>query len=725
MKRYFFAAALLFMGSLLFVQGREKVPVYKDSTKSVEERVEDLLGRMNNHEKVMQLVQYVLGRNDNANNVADPLDNIPAETGSVIYMLTSPEQRNSMQKKAVEESRLGIPMMFAFDAIHGFRTIYPISLAQACSWDPDLVREAAGVSAREAWLAGIDWTFSPMIDVAHDGRWGRVSEGYGEDPYTNGVFGISALRGYQENKVASCLKHYVGYGASEAGRDYVYSEISRQTLWDTYMPPYRMCVPEAASVMSSFNCISGVPGSANKYTLTTVLRDKFKFRGPVVSDWGAIQQLRAQGYASSLKEAAELAFNAGVDIDMMNGCYDKYLEELVNEGKVSQNDLDDAVRRVLKMKFEYGLFEHPYTPVTTEQERFLRPESLEVVERLAEETMVLLKNEGSILPLDNNKRIALVGPMVKDQYNLLGAWAGHGEAKDVTTIYDAMCKEYGADAILYAKGCDFDGDDESMIEEAVAAAKSADVVVLCLGEKQRWSGENASRSTIALPAIQEKLAQAVKAAGKPMVLVLNNGRPLELCRLEPISDAILEAWQPGVSGGTPIAKVLSGEVNPSGKLSITFPYSTGQIPIYYNRRQSARLNQGFYQDIPSDPLYEFGHGLSYTTFEYSDIKASSDVITADSKVTLEVTVTNTGDRDGVETVHWFLRQPVNTSIARPVKELKHFERQMIRRGESCTYKFEIGKDDLAFVNSEGDYFLADHPEYCIMVKDKTIKLTLK
>ena len=708
-----------------------RTPVYKDATRPVEERIADLLSKMTLEEKVMQLNQYTLGRNNNANNVADPIANIPAEIGSLIYFDSSPELRNRLQKKAMEQSRLGIPVLFGYDVIHGFRTTYPISLAQACSWNPALVKEAAEVAAQEARMAGVEWTFSPMIDVARDGRWGRVSEGYGEDPYANAVFGVAAVEGYQGNDIAdgrrvvACLKHFVGYGASEAGRDYVFTEISGQTLWDTYMPPYEAGIKAgAATVMSCFNDISGTPGTANHYILTEILKERWGHDGFVVSDWAAIEQLRSQGVAADRKEAAEKAFNAGVEMDMMNRCYDAHLADLVREGKVSQEQLDDAVRRVLRMKFRLGLFEKPYTPESTEKERFLLPASLRMAEKLAEESMVLLKNEENTLPLKRVSRIAVIGPMAQNQLHLLGAWSAHGKAEDVVSIYTGLENEYkGKAELIYAQGCDFDGEDRSGFDAAVAAARKADVVLLCLGEKKNWSGENASRSTIALPSIQEQLASELEKTGKPVVLILSSGRPLELCRLEPLSNAIVQMWQPGIRGGDPLAGILSGRINPSGKLAMTFPYSTGQIPIYYNRRQSGRTHQGKYQDIPSTPLYEFGHGLSYTTFEYGDLQPSATTFRRGEKVSVTVSVANTGKVDGAETVLWYISDPV-CRISRPVKELKHFEKQSIRSGEAYTFKFEIDPEkDLSYIDCNGKRFL-ESGDYFILVKDKKVKLTL-
>ena len=710
---------------------KKSIPLYKDAKAPIEKRIDDLISRMTLEEKVLQLNQYTLGRNNNVNNVGEEVKKVPSEIGSLIYFDINPELRNSMQKKAMEESRLGIPIIFGYDAIHGFRTIYPISLGQACSWNPGLVEQACAVSAQEARMSGVDWTFSPMIDVARDPRWGRVAEGYGEDPYTNGVFAAASVRGYQgddmsaENRMAACLKHYVGYGASEAGRDYVYTEISAQTLWDTYLLPYEMGVKAgAATLMSSFNDISGVPGSANPYIMTKILKKRWKHDGFIVSDWGAVEQLKNQGLAATKKDAARYAFNAGLEMDMMSHAYDRHLKELVEEGKVTMAQVDESVRRVLRVKFRLGLFERPYTPVTNEKDRFFRPQSMAVAAQLAAESMVLLKNDNQILPLTNKKKIAVVGPMAKNGWDLLGSWCGHGKDTDVEMLYDGLTAEFGGDAELrYAMGCKPQGNDRSGFAGALDVARWSDVVIVCLGEMLTWSGENASRSTIALPQIQEELVKELKKAGKPVVLVLVNGRPLELNRLEPVSDAILEIWQPGVNGALPMAGILSGRINPSGKLAMTFPYSTGQIPIYYNRRKSGRGHQGFYKDITSDPLYPFGHGLSYTEFKYGTVTPSATKVKRGDKLSAEVTVTNTGSRDGAETVHWFISDPY-CSITRPVKELKHFEKQLIKAGETNTFRFDIDLErDFGFVNEDGKRFL-EAGEYHILVQGQTVKIEL-
>ena len=710
---------------------KKSIPLYKDAKAPIEKRIDDLISRMTLEEKVLQLNQYTLGRNNNVNNVGEEVKKVPSEIGSLIYFDINPELRNSMQKKAMEESRLGIPIIFGYDAIHGFRTIYPISLGQACSWNPELVEQACAVSAQEARMSGVDWTFSPMIDVARDPRWGRVAEGYGEDPYTNGVFAAASVRGYQgddmsaENRMAACLKHYVGYGASEAGRDYVYTEISAQTLWDTYLLPYEMGVQAgAATLMSSFNDISGVPGSANPYIMTEILKKRWKHDGFIVSDWGAVEQLKNQGLAATKKDAAWYAFNAGLEMDMMSHAYDRHLKELVEEGKVTMAQVDESVRRVLRVKFRLGLFERPYTPVTNEKDRFFRPQSMAVAAQLAAESMVLLKNDNQILPLTNKKRIAVVGPMAKNGWDLLGSWCGHGKDTDVEMLYDGLTAEFGGDAELrYAMGCKPQGNDRSGFAGALDVARWSDVVIVCLGEMLTWSGENASRSTIALPQIQEELVKELKEAGKPIILVLSNGRPLELNRMEPLCNAILEIWQPGINGARSMAGILSGRINPSGKLAMTFPYSTGQIPIYYNRRKSGRGHQGFYKDITSDPLYPFGHGLSYTEFKYGTVTPSATKVKRGDKLSAEVTVTNTGARDGAETVHWFISDPY-CSITRPVKELKHFEKQFIKAGETKTFRFDIDLErDFGFVNEDGKRFL-EAGEYHILVQGQTVKIEL-
>ena len=708
----------------------EKSPIYKDASADIEARVNDLVNRMTLDEKILQLNQYVLGVNTVENNFGEMVKDIPVEIGSLIYFNDHAEVRNAMQKKAMEESRLGIPILFGHDVIHGYRTTYPIPLALACSWNPELVRQASEVAAQEAYDCGVNWTFSPMVDVSRDPRWGRVMECFGEDPYTNAVFCEAVVKGYQgddmseKNRIAACLKHYVGYGASEAGLDYVPTEISDQTLWDTYLPPFEAGVKAgAATLMSAFHTISGIPASANHYILTEVLKEKWQHDGFVVSDWGAVEQLRYQGMAEDEKEAAMLAFNAGIEMDMADRMYHKYLKKLLDEGKVDMKLVDESVRRVLRVKFRLGLFEHPYVEEKPESEIYLLPKSLEIAEKSAAESMVLLKNEASILPLENVGTIAVIGPVASDSTQHLGNWGARARAEDVVGIVQGMCEEYaGKSKILTAKGCDFEGNDKSGFAEAVRVAKASDVVVVCLGHKGSWSGENQSRSTIEIPQIQEELLSAVEATGKPVVVLVTTGRPVELPRIEKKADAILQTWHSGVRAGKAIAGLLSGRYNPSGKLAMTFPYSTGQIPVYYNRRHRARTgDQGLYKDITSEPMYPFAHGLSYSTFEYGKLTVSADKLKEGETISAEVTVKNTSQRDGLETVHWFVKDPYS-HITRPVKELKYFEKKLIKAGESVTFRFEINPlCDLGFVNREGKKYL-DKGEYRIMVGDQSVSI---
>ena len=703
---------------------------YKDASAPEEFRVEDLLSRMTLKEKALQLSQYTIGRNDNVNNIGEAVLSIPAEIGSLIYFDTDPALRNAMQKRAVEESRLGIPILFGYDDIHGFKTLYQISLGQACSWNPSLVEKMCAHSAREARRSGVDWTFSPMIDVARDPRWGRVAEGYGEDPYLNGVYGAASVRGYQGagldsfDAVAACLKHYVGYGASEAGRDYVYTEISRPTLWNTYLYPYKMSLDAGAvSLMSSFNDISGVPGSANRYTLTDVLRGEWGFDGLVVSDWDAVKQLINQGYSATLREASAAALEAGVDIDMMSHGYDTYLEELVNSGELPLAVVDEAVRRVLRVKFRLGLFEHPYTPESDPSERFFLPEAMADASALAEESMVLLKNNG-VLPLTSVSKIAVVGPLADNGTDIMGSWNGHTKASEVETFLSGIRREFSGATVRYAPGCDVDALDASGFADALSLASWADVIICCLGEKRNWSGENTSRSSISLPSGQEELLRQLKATGKPVVVTLSNGRPLELTRIEPLADAVLETWQPGCNGAGALAGILSGRICPSGKLAITFPYAAGQIPIYYDRHKSGRRGtQGIYKDITSNPLYPFGHGLSYTTFSYGEPHVVGSA-SLDAPFTVEVSVTNTGSVDGKEAVLWYVSDPYCSVVTRPVKELKIFEKRLIKAGATEVFRFEVDPSrDLGYMDGDGKYFL-ENGEFHIMAGDRDLKLVL-
>lgn len=730
MKRFFFYFLLLLLPS--FVSAQTSLPVYKNKNASIEKRIDDLLKRMTLEEKVLQMNQWTYGKNANANNIEASMKAVRPEIGSLIYRSINPVYKNQIQRKAIEQSRLGIPILMGFDVIHGYRTIFPIPLAQACSWNTDLVKDACTVAAKESKLSGVDWTFSPMVDVARDARWGRVAEGYGEDTYANTMFAVASIQGYQGKNladsfsIAACIKHYIGYSLSEGGRDYRYADVSAQTMWETFMPPYEAGVKAgAATLMSSFNDISGIPASANPYTLTEILKKRWKHDGFVVSDWGSVENLIPQGFARDKKEAAYMSFMAGVEMDMVDNLYVENLQQLVLEKKIPMSKIDDAVKRILRIKFRLGLFEQPYVIELPEQERYYEPKSMAIAAQLAAESMVLLKNNQQTLPLNKSiKNIALIGPMVKDSLNIMGSWEGQGVAEAVETIYEGFEKEFNGKASLhYAKGCSFDGTDESRFEEAVNVAMQSDVIIVCIGEMKKWSGENASRSTIALPIIQERLVTALKKTGKPVILVLSNGRPLELGNLENLSDAILEIWQPGTAGGGAVAGMVSGRLNPSGKLAITFPLTTGQIPTYYNMRQSARPKLGGYQDIATEPKYPFGYGLSYTSFGYGAVKLSATRFSKNQKITATVEITNSGAVDGKETVLWFIADPV-ASITRPMKELKFFEKKELKAGEKKTFTFEMDPmRDLSFPDANGMRRL-ESGDYYLIVNDQKIKFEL-
>jgi beta-glucosidase len=730
MKIFFFYFGLLTFPYLLTAQ--RKIVPYKDKNLPIEKRINDLLQRMTLEEKILQTNQWTYGKNANPNNIEASKNAVRPEIGSLIYRSINPVYRNDIMRKAMEQSRLGIPILMGFDVIHGYRTVYPIPLAQACSWNTDLVTQACAVAAKESRLSGVDWTFSPMVDVARDARWGRVAEGYGEDPYVNAVFAVASVNGYQGKKlsdsfsIAACLKHYIGYSLSEGGRDYRYADVSAQTMWETFMPPYEAGVKAgAATLMSAFNDISGIPASANKYTLTEILKQRWKHDGFVVSDWGSVENLIPQGFAKDRKDAALKSFMSGVEMDMVDNVYVENLPQLVKENKIPLSKIDEAVRRILRLKFRLGLFDQPYVVELPEKDRYYQPASMAIAEKLAEESMVLLKNNNQTLPLSNTvKQIALIGPMVKDSVNLMGSWEGQGIASSVQTLYEGFEKEFADKAVLnYARGCDFEGVNESGFDEAVAAAAKSDVVIVCIGEMKKWSGENATRSTIALPAIQEHLVRALKKTGKPIILVLSNGRPIEIGNLDNLSDAILEIWQPGIAAGSPVAGLISGRLNPSGKLAITFPLTAGQIPTYYNMRQSARPKLGGYQDIATEPKYWFGHGLSYTNFFYGTVSLSDTVIKKNKRITASVEITNTGSRDGKETALWFIADPV-ASITRPMKELKYFEKLELKAGEKKVIKFEIDPlRDLSFPDANGIRRL-EAGDFYLMINNQKIKFEL-
>jgi beta-glucosidase len=687
-------------------------PFYRDAQRPVEERVADLLGRMSLEEKIDQLHQGNAG-NANPNNLSARAAEFRPTFGSYIIGGPSPlEVRNALQRRAISESRLGIPALFGADVIHGWRLILPIPLAQACSWDPALIERGAALAAREAHAHGVDWTFAPMVDHCVDPRWGRIAETFGESPYASAVFAAASVRGYQgprlgeNDSIAACLKHYVGYGASEGGRDYSPTEVPDQMLWEKHLPAFEAGVRAGArTVMSAFNDLNGIPTSANRHTLTDILRTRWRFGGFVVSDWNAVLQLTNQGLAADQAEAAEKAINAGVDLDMADGLYSKYLPGLVDARRVSLATVDEAVRRVLRVKFELGLFERPLISAPKRPEFPAHPADASLAEELAANSIVVLKNNG-VLPL-TAQRIALIGPLCEHRAALLGSWLQQGRPDETTTIAEALRARLTSSTTLRVqRGCGIDNHEPPHFETAVAAARESDLVLLCLGEEPWMSGENASRSTLRLSGQQEALAHALAAVGKPIILVLVSGRPLELHSIEPHVQGIVAAWQGGTYAADALADILLGRRNPSGRLAVTWPRTTGQIPLSHDQRPRARVgDEGAYKDIATTPLYEFGHGLSYTTFRYGALKLNRTQVETTGQISAEIAVTNTGERDGAETVLWFIRDPA-ASITRPVRELKHFEKAFIAAGQTHVFRFAIDPmRDLSFPDSTGQRIL--------------------
>lgn len=710
----------------------DSLPPYRNPAIPLEDRVSDLLGRMTLAEKADQLHQSGIG-DTNPNNLAARADEFRPTYGS--YIIGGPPDtilatRNALQRRAVEESRLGIPALFGCDVIHGYRALTPIPLAQACAWDPELVRKGCAMAAAEARAHGVDWTFAPMVDHCIDPRWGRIAETFGESPYASAVFSAASVRGFQGDHpgspgtIAACLKHYVGYGASEGGRDYAYTEISPQALWEMHLPSFEAGVRAGAlSVMSAFNDLNGVPASANAWTLTTILRERWGFRGLVVSDWNSVLQLINQGHAANGTEAAALALNAGVDLDMADGLYRQHLPELLSSGRVSAATVDEAVRRVLRVKFALGLFEHPYAETTPLTGAAPNADQLALAEEMAARSLVLLKNDG-LLPLAGTaRRIAIVGALADLGGPLLGCWAQQGDWRETPSIATALRERLPAGTqVRVEPGCSIQGAPNDSLEPALAAAREADVVVMCVGEEGWMSGENASRSTLRLAGRQEELARAVAALGKPVVLVIVSGRPLDLGGFGERCGAILAAWSGGSRAAAAIADTLLGRRNPSGKLAVTWPRSAGQVPLYHNMRPRARTgDEGAYRDVPVTPLYEFGHGLSYSTFSYSPIRLDRAEVGPAGRVAAEVTVTNTGQREGRETVLWFIRDPA-ARVTRPLRDLKFFDQAVIAPGASHVFRWVIEPQrDFSYPDAEGRRLL-DAGEIILMAGDQSARL---
>lgn len=690
----------------------------------VEDRISGLLARMTLEEKFGQLQQ--LDGHADGRYREEHLE--LARTGQLASTLNvrGARQVNALQRAAVEGSRLQIPLLFAFDVIHGYRTIFPIPLGETASWDPEAVERAASIAAAEAKAAGLHWTFAPMVDVARDARWGRIAEGAGEDPYLGAVMARARVRGFQgddfslPDRVMACAKHWVAYGAAEAGRDYNTTDMSKHTLRSVYFPPFKAAVDAGvATFMSAFNDLNGVPTSGKGFTLTDVLRREWQFDGFVVSDYQSVVEMINHGVAADEADAAHQALDAGVDMEMVSRSYATDGPRLVKEGRLPIEVVDEAVRRVLRVKFRAGLFDQPYADEAREKATIMRPEYRAEARRIAARSMVLLKNDRGVLPLSPSiARLAVIGPLADDRLNMMGNWTGDGRAGDVVTVLEGIRAAVSAGThVTHAKGTDLDvkmmmsdaaqGDPatKASIDEAVGLARSADAVVLVIGETGAMSGEAASRTSLDLPGHQLELAQAIVELGKPAAVVLMNGRPLSVNWLAEHAPAILEAWFPGTEAGHAVADVLFGTVNPGGKLPVTFPRNVGQVPIYYNYKMTGRPPSetdkytSKYLDTPWTPLYPFGHGLSYTEFRLSDLRLSAGMIAPDGTVTVSVNVENVGTREGDEVVQLYVSDVVR-SVSPPVQELKGFERVTLPPGRHTRVQFTLTSEHLGFYNRE-------------------------
>ncbi len=627
---------------------------------------------------------------------------------------------NHWQRLAVEESRLGIPLLIGNDVIHGYRTIFPIPLAESCSWDTALVEETARVAAEQASADGVNWIFAPMVDVARDARWGRIAEGSGEDPWLGAELAAARIRGFQNaelesgRSIVACPKHFAAYGATIDGKDYNTVDISERTLRDIYLPPFKAAFDAGAgTVMSSFNEIAGVPASANHQLLTEILRDEWGFNGVVVSDWNAIGELIPHGVAADLKEAARLAALSGTDMDMVAEAFHRHLVDLVLEGHVPESVIDESVRRILRLKFQLGLFEHPYTEESLAEQTFLREDYRQTALEMARKSMVLLKNEAQTLPLRPDlKRVALIGPLADDHHHILGCWHRIGRDEDTESVLEGLQSVVSAETeIIHVPGCDLEGlersDFAAGFAAAIAAAKSADAVIMVLGEGEHMSGEAHSRAYLDLPGHQQALLEAVTATGRPVIVVLMSGRPLVIPWMAENVQAILAAWHGGIRTGQAVADILFGVTNPGGRLTTSWPRTMGQIPIYYSHKNSGRPISGegafqfdvmhytTYIDEENSPLYPFGYGLSYTTFEYSNLVVETPLVGIAEKVVVSVDVTNTGQRTGDEVAQLYVRDLVG-SVTRPIKELKAFEKFALEPGERKTIRFEVPVQRLGF-----------------------------
>ncbi len=717
LKSVFLVVGLVMCGALSsFGKGNKKTTPWEKEAK-MEAFVNSLLKKMTLEEKLGQLTLFssswdITGPITNNNYVEDVMK---GKVGA-IFNAYSADFTYRLQKENMENTRLGIPLLFGYDVIHGHWTTFPIPLAESCSWDLDWIEKSARIAAIEATSEGLHWTFAPMVDIARDPRWGRIAEGAGEDVFLGCEIAKARVQGFQgddlslDNTMLACAKHYAAYGVAQAGRDYHTVDVSNRELWNTYMPPFKAALNAGvATFMTSFNELDGTPCTGNDYLLDDVLRKQWGFDGFVVTDYTSIMEMTEHGNVKDEKEAGEVAINAGVDMDMQSGIFNDYLPQSVKEGKVLESRINTAVIQILKMKYRLGLFEDPYrySDVKRAKKTLMKPEFIKASRELAKRSIVLLKNDNQILPLKKDiKKLALIGPYVKNRRDLVGTWSGAGKWEKAVTVLEGIEKAVSKKTeILYAEGSKLFGEDKSGFAEAVATANQADAVVLLVGEPHDWSGEAASRTELELPGVQPELVQAIVETGKPVIMVMMNGRPLTIDWEAANVPAIVEAWHLGVQAGPAIADVLFGDYNPSAKLTVTFPRSVGQIPIYYNMKHTGRPmnpDQKFtskYLDSPNTPLYPFGFGLSYTTFEYSDIKLDTREMGVNDYITAKINVKNTGNFDGEEIVQLYIQDLVG-SVTRPVKELKHFKKVFIAKGESVDLEFKISADDLAFYRKD-------------------------
>ena len=727
MKKFFFLLCFAAGFSALSAQKPVSVlPLYKNTKTDINLRINDLLKRMSIEEKAGQLNQL------NGGVFTGPALNDPGQKGKVQMVrdgkvgsflnVTGAKETRNIQEVAVKESRLGIPILFAFDVIHGYKTIFPIPLAEACSWDLPQIMKNASVSARESAAAGLHWTFAPMVDISTDPRWGRVMEGAGEDTYYGALVADARVKGLQGNlddalHIMACVKHFAAYGAVEAGREYNHVDVSRVALWNKYLPTYHAAVKAgAATVMNSFNVVDGVPASANSFLLKDVLQKKWGFKGFVVSDWGSFGELISHGYAANEKEAALQAMNAGSMMDMESKVTIQYLPELVKEGKVSLKEVDDAVRKVLYYKFKLGLFEDPYkfSDESREAATLFTPENRAEALKAARSSIVLLKNESRVLPLKKSaQKVALVGLYANSKEDMFDFWIGNGVAKDAVSISEGLKAKLGASAVDYTAGYSADNTtSEALIEEAVKSAVNADVIVATVGLSGKLAGEERSLANINIPEGQIQLLKALKKTGKPLVILVNSGRPMVLTPLQDLGNAIVQCWILGTETGNAVADVLAGDYNPSGKTVMSFPYAVGQIPVYYNHfntnRPAPETGDGAwksrYRDIPNEPLYPFGYGLSYSTFQYGGLQLGAQQLSKNESLKVSVTVKNTSSIDGEEVAQLYIRD-LTASVVRPVKELKGFQKIFLKAGESRTLNFVLTGKDLSFYDAAGNTVL--------------------